>query len=313
MRAAGMGLIALLIGCGGGKDANDSGTTDPNKVEAPLNYVPIDQWENYNFEDRAVRQYIPANPKGVIFFFHGTNGNVSIVNRIEPVAFLNLMILEGIGFVTTDSGNRAEGKWIDGDVERVGRLYEKVLQDTELEAKDALFTGGFSGGGNMAGDFAGYADNQGWPIKAINPNQGSCFGCGSLGIPTVWVLNENDLGPAQFANEAFDDLTNAGVEAALFENKEEVLTGESFLKHPDMTPERSQRVFDDLIAKELINPDGTRIPPVEEADQWCQWYGNNGESFGPEGRADELRVLWALHRYHAGHAREVRDFLLDQM
>lgn len=314
MRAVGLGLFALLlVGCK--KDAaDDSGTPSlTNPVDLPLNYVPIDQWESFPFEDKAVRMYMPANPRGVLFFFHGTNGNVSIVNHLEPVAFLNLMILEGIGFISTDSGDQPAGKWVDGDVERVGRLYQHVIDTTELEASDAMFTVGFSGGGNMAGDMAEYAQQQGWPIKAVNPNQSSCYGCAGLGLPTVWVLNENDTGPAQFAKEAFDDVKASGTAAEMYENKEVVLDGESFLKHPDMTPERSQRVFDDLVAKELIAADGTRLVPDAEADQWCTWYANNGEAFGPEGRAEELRVLWALHRYHAGHAYEVRDFLLKHM
>lgn len=309
MRTAFLGIVALLAaGCGKGKDADSaSARTNP-----PLSYVPVAQWESYPFEDKPVRQYIPPNPRGVILFFHGTNGNVTIVQQIEPVAFLNLMIGEGIGFVSTDSGDQPAGKWIDGDVERVGRLYQHVIETTELEATDLLFTGGFSGGSNMAGNTAEYARQQGWPIKAILASQGSCFECGTIGIPTVWVLNENDLGSSQSGRDAHQQLKDAGVPTALYENLEETLTGSSFLKHPDMDAERSQRVFDDLIAKELIDAGGNRLPPVDEADQWCTWYANNGESYGPEGRAEELRVLWALHRFHAGKAYEVRDFLLDQ-
>ena len=306
-------LTMLMLGaCGKDSKDDDPKTSTTNPLpDGPLNYVPVAQWDNYPFEDKAVRLYIPPDPIGVVFFSHGTNGNVSIVNQMEPVAFLNELIGVGIGFVATDSGDQPGGKWIDGDVERVGRLYQHVIDTTELEATDHLFTAGFSGGGNMAGNTADYAVEQGWPIRAISVNQSGCIICRDLALPTVWVVNENDTPPHQTAQDGHDELVAAGVAADLHHVDEKILTGESFLKHPDMNEERAQRVFDDMVAKLLIDAQGVRIVPDDEADQWCTWYGNNGESFGPEGRGEELRVLWALHRFSAEPAREMRNFFLD--
>lgn len=304
-------LLFALVACGGGDGKSaDSGPGPAD--EGPLQYAPVAQWDSYNFEGFAVRQYIPPNPRGVVFFFHGTNGNVTIVNQIEPVAFLNELIVEGVGFVSTDSTDRATGKWLDGDDARVGRLYQQVIADTELEASDALFTAGFSGGGNMAGTFADYAQGQGWPIKAINANQSGCLPC-SGDIPAIWVLNENDTNPHGTAESIHADLKAENVRTRILWVDEQRIDETSFTKHPDMTAERAQRVYEDLVAKELIDAGGARLVPDDEADNWCNWYATNGESFGPEGRAEELRVLWALHRFSAEHARTVRDFFLDEL
>lgn len=299
-------FAAVASGCGdGGGKGEDSAATLP---DGPLQYQPIATWEQMNFEDRAARWYLPPDPKGLVVFFHGSDGNVSIVSHIEVVAFLNEMILAGVGFVATD-GSSPAGDWTADDLARTGRLYEELVATTDLDPNDALFASGFSAGGAATGDFAALALDRGWPLKAVNPNQANCWTCRDLGVPTVWVLNDNDPHPEAYEHRG--DLRDDGVAAEIHEVHEQVLDGSSFLKHPSMTAERSQGVFDDLVAKELIGPDGVRIVPDDQADQYCNWYGANGESYIPDLRAEELRVLWALHRFAGEHSRQVRDFFLD--
>ena len=80
-----------------------------------------------------------------------------------------------------------------------------------------------------------------------------------------------------------------------------------------MTAQRSQNTFDELVTLALIDDSGHRIVPVEEAEQWADWYGTNGTVNGADFRAEELKVAWALHRMNAHHALEVRDLALEQL
>lgn len=306
MRLITPALLALALGCGGKDRTSDSNAPLP---EGPLQYKPIAAWEQMNFEDRPVRWYLPPDPKGIVVFFHGSDGNISIVTHIEVVAFLNEMILAGYGFVATD-GSSAAGDWTPEDLARTGRLYEELVATTDLDPDDALFAAGFSAGGAATGEFGLLARDEGYPIKAVNPNQASCWTCVEAQLPTIFVINDND--PHDNAADTRKSLQEDGIPAEILRVHEKVLDGSSFLKHPSMTPERSQGVFDDLVAKELIDASGVRIVPDDQADPYCSWYEMNGESFVPAMRAEELRVLWALHRFAGEHAREVRDFLLDQ-
>lgn len=308
-------LIGLTVGCSG-KAATDSSTatTKGPGAEGPLQYSPVVQWEASEFEGFPVRSYVPPNAKGIVVMFHGTNTDVSYVSVIESVAFLNELIVEGIGFVATNSEDRVAKQWSDADNARVGRLYEHMIDTTDLKASGALFTAGFSNGGNMTGVFAGYAQEQGWPIAATAPHMASCWSCRDLDIPTAWVMarmdEEADLNAAQ---DAFEDMKDRGVPAKLWIAEEQDIDEASFTKNPEMDAERAKQVYDDLVAKELINAAGKRIVPDDEAGNWPQWYASNGDCFAPGSRAEELKVFWAQHRMNAYYARDVRDFFLARM
>ena len=86
-----------------------------------------------------------------------------------------------------------------------------------------------------------------------------------------------------------------------------------FTKNPSVSDDRSTNTFEDLIALELIDAEGVRLVPTEEAEQWTDWYGSNGTVSGADFRAEELKVAWGLHRMNGYHALAIRDFALEQL
>ena len=299
-----------------------SGTTAPSttdSVPGVLQYAPVADWEAYRFDDFPVRQFIPPDPKGLIFVYHGSNGGIGFVNKIETIATLNALILSGIGFVATESDNRQTGQWdtstasgaANVDLQRMDALYQEVIATTEITASTPIFAMGFSNGGSFSGIFGQYALEQNWPITGIFPHLSGCGTCYGSPVPVAYVEGEND--PQSSIDSVISDHRDRGIPAEHFVAPELVLDPLYFTKNPAVSDERSESTFNDLVALELIDADGVRLVPTEEADQWTDWYGNNGTVNSPDLRAEELKVAWGLHRMNAYHAFAVRDFALDQL
>ena len=315
--------ILLTVGCGvlGGKDSEESdtatNTTSSAVSTAPLQYTPIVTFEQYPFQDFPVRSYIPAEPKGVVFVFHGSSGGIGFARKIETIAVLNELILEDIGFILTESTNRQSGQWdtnspysSNPDLQRLDALYDLVIQDTSLTANTAVFTLGFSNGGGMAGHMGDYALGEGWPISGMAPHASGCAGCWGTTIPTFWASGIND---PQDSESASNDLADRGIPTQHHIIPELTISGSFFTKDPSVTESKSQSTFDELVELAMVDADGVRLTPIDDAEQQCEWYQNNGSVGGASARADDVRVAWALHRMNGYYARELAQFFVNQI
>ena len=300
-------------------DDTAASTGEQTSAPEPLLYAPVVEWERYEYDGFPVRQYIPPEPKGLVFVYHGSSGDIGFVNKIETVATLNALIVAGIGFVATESDDRTTEKWDvstssledNADLTRLDGLYQNVMDTTEISKVTPIFALGFSNGGVFSGVFGLAALDQGWPIAAVFPHMSGCASCFGSPIPTAFVeaLNDPRFGVEEVVSEHLD----RGIPAKHFLVPEQLVHPLYFTKNPTVTDGRSQNAYDDLVALQLIDPDGHRTVPTEDAEQWTEWYANNGTVFGASFRAEELKVAWALHRMNAFYALEVRDFALDQL
>lgn len=313
-----------LAGClfNGAEDADTAATATTPDSSIPsgiLQYAPVAEWEAYQFDEFPVRQFIPPDPKGLIFVYHGSNGNIGFVNKIETVATLNAFIIAGIGFVATESDNRSTGQWDtdsvssddNADLERMDALYQHVIDTTEITDSMPIFAMGFSNGGSFSGTFGTFSVNSGYPISGIFPHLSACGTCYGSPIPTAYVEGEND--PQTSIPSVVQEHLDRGIPAMHLVAPELPLDPLYFTKNPAVNDQRSTSTFEDLIALELIDSDGVRLVPTEEAEQWTDWYGNNGTVSSADLRAEELKVAWALHRMNGYHALAIRDFALDQL
>lgn len=302
----------------GGGDAGESGDTSVQGLtdEGPLLYYPVVSFDEWHFQDHAVRSYIPSEPKGVVFVFHGSSGGVGFAKKIETVAVLNELILADIGFILTDSTNRGSGQWdtqasfdSNPDLQRLDALYYEVIATTALTQSHAVFTLGFSNGGAMSGHMANYAQEAGWPISGVAPHLSTCWSCSGSNIPTFWI--EGALDPHD-ADPLYEDHLARGIPAEFRVAPEQTISGSWFTRDPSVSEGNSQAAFDELVELGLVDATGVRAVPDDEAERQAEWYQNNGTANGASSRADDLRVAWGLHRMNGYYAREVRDFFLDQ-
>ena len=86
--------------------------------------------------------YVPENPRGMVYVFHGTNGSADFAERTESVAVLNLLIARGYGFVSTSSTERTGNKRWD--------VFNTSLQ-SESRPRPAGAPAGEPGGHHAAG------------------------------------------------------------------------------------------------------------------------------------------------------------------
>jgi len=311
-------LVPLFVGCQGG--TSDGGDDDDDDV--PLTYRPIVQYERYEFQGRPVSSYIPENPRGLVWLFHGTNGSVAYVNKIETIATTNLLILEGIGIVGSQSLDQGpDNQWdaqtpADGnpDAQFLLDLHTHLVDTTALSATTPQFTLGFSNGGDMAGYYALVIMDEDQDARAVAPHSSGGHASANIPLPMVFVLPENDStgrGPAEGLE---DDRTSQGLVTTYYEPPEVVpLTPEWFLRNPDLSPEAAQKTFDEMVRLELIDADGYRLTEIDDAEDTLTQWERDTTAPNPTLRTEEIRVAWAIHRMNGYYAHEVRDFFLDTL
>jgi len=328
MRTIAIGLISasLMFGTAcifkkkdadsvGGDDDDASPTTALND-DGPLRYEPDLQWDEMSFQGRSVIYYVPENPRGLVYAFHGTGTSVDYVTRIETVALLNELVAAGFGFVGTSSTDRQSKQWdvdhpdVDDneDLQVLFDLRDELIATTELDDDSPIYAFGFSNGGGMSGVLANAALDEGWPMRATAPHMSSGMGYDLDGFPMVWVIAENDPQPAA---ESLIESRSGPTE--VYRCEVEAIDELYFMRNPNVSEGQSTRSQQAMVELELIDADGMPIVPVDEFDNYLHLYETDGGALGavsPTLRTEEIRVAWAMHRMNGLYAREVRDFFL---
>ena len=71
--------------------------------------TPSVQWQRSSFEGFDVISYVPEHPRGMAYFFHGSNGSANFVDRVETTDFINRLVARGYGFASTSSTDPTRG------------------------------------------------------------------------------------------------------------------------------------------------------------------------------------------------------------
>jgi len=86
------------------------------------------------FEGFPVIAFVPPNPTGIVFAFHGSGGGADFATKLETVDMLNRLTAAGYGFVSTESTDRDAKQWdtsslsltANPDLARLSRLYASM-------------------------------------------------------------------------------------------------------------------------------------------------------------------------------------------
>jgi len=316
-------ILWLALACGGSKDDTDD--SDAGHGELVLDQTPLDpnapiepvaEWEKEFFEDLALIWHIPENPRGVVWVFHGTGGSASTANQMETIAILNEFVKIDIGFVAASSDDPE--KWdTDGkpkgneDLQRAMRIRDDLMGRSDWTDGTPVFTWGFSNGAKMAGTFADFALDEGWPIRAISSHNGASS---SDQVPTIFVDSENDDtmagGPIGNTIEALED---NGVAVESYMATEDPLHPMRFLRIANFNEAKSQFQFDELVDWGHVDADGVRITDVDNIEGVVNQITSESEGWGPVTAAEQLRVVWCTHRIDGRFALEERNFFAAQL
>ena len=304
------------VASGDDDDDDTVGVTDILD-DGPLRYEPDIQWDTMTFQNRTVIYYVPENPRGLVFAFHGTGTSVDYITRIETVAVLNELVAADFAFAGTSSSDRQSKQWdVDHtqvqdneDLQVLFDLRDELMAISTLREDTPVFAFGFSNGGSMSGVLAIAALEEGWPMRATAPHLSAGRGYDLDGFPMLWVLADND--PQQSA-ESLIESRNGPTE--VHRCHVEAIDELYFMRNPNMSEGESTRSQQAMVELGMVDTDGFPLVSVDEFESYLHLYETDAGALGavsPTNRTEEIRVAWAMHRMSGLYGREIRDFFIE--
>lgn len=178
---------------------------------API--TPSVVYQQSTFEGFDVTSYVPENPTGMIYLFHGSGGSgANFATKVDTVDVLNRFVAEGYGFVSTSSTERTgDMRWEQGnpslttnpDLARLVRLQAHLVATTPLESTTPLAGIGMSNGSRFVTLWGETWNDAGYPVEVIWASHGKIaepvVASGGLTVPTVFSTSVNDFTSPPFA------------------------------------------------------------------------------------------------------------------
>jgi len=286
--------------------------------------TPAVQYERTTFEGFDVISYLPVQPRGLVFLFHGSGGSASFADRVETTDGLNRLIAQGYGFVSTSSTERTgDRRWdaanpsltTNPDLARLARLRAHLVDTTAMTSSTPLVGIGMSNGARFVTLWGQTWKAAGFPVKAIWASMGRIAGPvsgpGQLTVPTVFSTAENDFtSPPGPIILDFDQTRRAGTPTELYVSRERRLTAAPYLRIPGVDQAEADEVVRRLKASGVWNADGTRI--VADDQEAAARAGAVAMPASVAAQANEIRsetaVVLAVHQFTAEYAAQVQAF-----
>jgi dienelactone hydrolase len=292
-------------------------------VAAGCAVVPSYTSSNNTFEGFPVISYVPANPTGIVFVFHGTGGGAEFATKLETVDMLNHLTAAGYGFVSTESTNRTTKQWdtsslsltTNADLARLSRLYASLETSHAITASTPIYAIGMSRGAGFASVFAQAFENAGYPVAAIAPSHGqipvSVRASGGLTVPAFFALGANDpmVDNAQVVAQVHDLQTN-GVPASVTIEPEAALQATRLMRVPGIDGATANTIFDTFVDAGLWDRAGHRLVSIDTVESTLPalTYPSNVTAGQKQQLRSEVDVVLAVHEYSATYASQTVAF-----
>jgi hypothetical protein len=285
---------------------------------------PTAQWQRSTFEGFEVISYVPEQPRGLVFVFHGTNGSAGFADRIETTDVINRLVARGYGFVSTSSTERTgDQRWdaanasvtTNPDLARLLRLRAHLIATTPVEASTPLLGVGMSNGARFVTLWGQSWKNAGYPVKAIWASHGRTANpydeAGQLTVPVVFSTSENDFTSSPGGVVlSFAAARDGGTPTEIYNTKERRLTAPPYERIPGVDAGEAQQIVQALIATGVWNSQGTRV--VSDIAQAAAQAGTVDLPDSVQGLgshiADETAWQLAVHQFTAEFAEQVIAF-----
>jgi poly(3-hydroxybutyrate) depolymerase len=292
--------------------------------------TPRVELSTWRFEGFDVVSYVPDDPVGLVYVFHGSGGSAKFATRVETVDSLNDLIDRGYGFVATESTERAGNRrWnvfdpsldTNLDLARLARLQQHVVDTTTVTQATPLVGLGMSNGARFVSLWGQQWADAGYPVRAIAMYMGTIASPvtagGGLDVPTFFVIAENDFtsppGPI-----IADHLETAarGTPTDLVVAREQPLTSTRFLRIPEIDAAEADAVVAALVATGAWDGQGRRPAGVSIADAVARAGGVQlPASVLPQRSeiADQCALVLAVHQMRGDVKAQVGNFLDEHL
>ncbi len=289
--------------------------------------LPVEEFTETTFEGFDVIQYIPGDPVGLVFLFHGSHGSAQFARKLEVINVLNPLIELGYGFVATESTQRTDPKRWDPhdldpvsnpDLARLYRLYQHLIDSTGVTGETPLFAFGMSNGAVFTSAFGHVSEKEGLPIRALAMYNGQVSqqvrDDGGLVVPTSFIIAENDTTvPNVDIRSQQEAMAAAGVTTEIHETLECGLSPYRFTRIPGISEAQSFELFDLAALAGIVDAYGLRILPLEEAVEAVL-----DLPLPPELQpywqelANQLGAVWAIHKVSSRWSDEHVSFFENE-
>lgn len=212
-----------------------------------------------------VLSYVPPNPVGLIFMFHGLEIRAKglVLDRIEGLTFCRDAVAAGYGVVAPDSVGPSGVSWdlttplaTNPDVRNVQAIVQAFLARGAITSQTPLFALG-----NSRGTF--FADRAmvavGGKAVAHSIAGGSAAFLPQLPLPAMWVIAANDSNPGvgQQGNADalvnFNGHVNRGNPARFYTQVPTPVYPRRFWRIPGLTPQDSEAVQQAIRTASLLD------------------------------------------------------------
>lgn len=288
--------------------------------------TPSVQFETSSFEGFTVVAYVPDNPAGIVYLFHGTAGSADFANQLEQVDVINGLVADGYGFVSTSSTDRTGPvRWdvadplltTNPDLARLVRLHAELISSTGVDATTPIFGIGHSNGARFVTLWGQSWSDAGYPVAAIWASSGRIAtpvsGIGELTVPTVFSTAVNDFtSPPLPIIAGYAATVDAGTPAELYVATERRLGLAPFLRIPTVTATEADEIVAALTATGVWSESGNRV--VADVAQAADQAGAMVLPASLVGRGlvgdirSQTKIVLAIHQFSAEFAGPVRAF-----
>ena len=202
------------------------------------------------FEGHTTYSYLPANPVGVVWVFHGSGGSADFATKVETTDVLNTLTARGYGFVATDSTQRTGEKRWDVDHTTVGHQPRRRSARAPAPARGRrrarsrpttpMYGIGMSNGSSFVSLWAEALKRDGYPVKAVAKYM--------AGVPFVVKVDTGVTTPTQMVLAVNDTIVNpskqrrdladiqaSGIHGRLDEIRERAVLPARLLRVPGIT------------------------------------------------------------------------------
>lgn len=267
--------------------------------------------------------YFPANSRGIVFRFHGGNGNgSSFFTKSEDRTSANDLVAAGFAVISLDSSNRVAKQWStvqppnNPDLTNVQALINLFISRGLITQATPIFTLGMSNGGAFSPRAAYWLSISGANVKgaAVYCAQGDTF-AGQSNVPTIWNLASNDgsIGASgnQAAYDAYQILIGRHIPTQYNVNLPSPVYAERFARIPGLTVSDSQIIYNSLKNNNYLGRGGyliqdpnisniqTAIPPA---------YNSYRSDIG-----DQLNACFTAHQFFSDFDSRVIAFFNAQI
>ena len=267
--------------------------------------------------------YVPPDPAGIVFLFHGSGGGAEFATKLETADMLDHLTAAGYGFVSTESTDRTTKRWdtaslslsANADLACLERLYASMRASGTITDRTPIYAVGVSRGAGLASVFARAFETVGYPVAAIAPSHGqvpsSVRSGGGLTVPGFFTLGANDpVVDNDRVVAQVEDVIAAGVPATYTIEPETAPAG---VPVPARSRHRRHDGGGDLLGPGDRRTLGRGGPPVGrhrdvQSTLLSLSYPPNVTDEQKRLLRDQINVVLAVHEYSATYASQTVTF-----